>query len=98
MRLASLVAAALLQGCIFVPQSTTQYDEQCDLHTRVMTLRPEMVGHLGSCSGRDCGYLLAALGIVAAGSLVVSGSVVIIGNVVSWAEKEGKCRALAMLR
>ena len=98
MRLPLTLAVVLLQGCIFVPHVDTFYDEECQIQTRVFTLRPEVAGNIGSCGGRDCGYVLAALGIVAAGSLVISGSVVIIGNVVTWAEREGKCRAFAMTR
>lgn len=85
------LAAVLLQACVFVPRTTTAYDEQCQFYTRQMTLEPAYIGALGSCSGRQCGYVLATLGAVAAASLVVSGSVVVVGNVVYWLEKQGKC-------
>jgi len=83
--------AALLQGCVFVPRTTTTYDEECRTERRHMTLRPEQIGYIGSCAGRDCVYVLVAFGAVAATSAVVSGSIVVVGNVVYWLEKQGKC-------
>lgn len=56
-----------------------------------MTLRAEQFGYIGSCSGKGCGAVLAALGAITAGSLVVSGSIVVVGNVVYWIERQGKC-------
>jgi hypothetical protein len=88
---AFVFAAALLQGCIYVPHTTTWYDEQCKIEAKHMTLRPEQIGALGSCSGRDCVVALAAFGVIAAASAVVSGSIVVVGNVVYWLEKQGKC-------
>ena len=89
-RLLALVVA-LLQGCVFVPRTTTTYDEECRTETKQMTLRPEQIGIIGSCAGRDCVYVLVAVGAVAAASAVVSGSIVVVGNVVYWLEKQGKC-------
>jgi hypothetical protein len=81
----------LLQACIYLPHTTTVYDEECKIERRHMKLRAEQIGTLGSCSGRDCAYILVAFGAVAAASAVVSGSIVIVGNVAYWAEKQGKC-------
>jgi hypothetical protein len=91
MRLAGLLILLLLQACIYVPRTTSVYDEECKTHTRHMTLQPAQIGHFGSCHGRDCAYVLVALGAVAAASAVVSGSIVLAGNVVYWAEKQGQC-------
>lgn len=91
-RLCVLFMAALLQGCVYVPRTTTVYDEKCNVHARQMTLQPEHLVHFGgSCGGRDCVYVLVALGAVAAASAVVSGSIVVAGNVVYWFEKRGQC-------
>lgn len=91
MKLPVLLAAAFLQGCVFVPRTTTNYDAECMIETKKMALRPEQIGALGSCSGRDCVVALAAFGVIAAASAVVSGSIVVVGNVVYWLEKQGKC-------
>jgi hypothetical protein len=90
-RFASLIVAALLQGCVYLPHTTTVYDEQCKIETKHMTLRPEQIGAVGSCSGRDCLVALAAIGVIAAGTAIVSGSIVVVGNVVYWIEKQGRC-------
>ena len=84
-------STALLQGCVYLPRTTSVYDAQCKLQTKQMTLRAEPFGHIGSCSGKDCAYVLVALGAISAGSAVVSGSIVVVGNVVYWLEKHGKC-------
>ena len=82
----------LLQACIFVPQTQTYYDKDCQTETRQMTLVPTQLGHFGgSCHGRDCAYALVAIGAVAAASVVVSGSIVVLHNTVTWVEKQGKC-------
>jgi hypothetical protein len=81
----------LLAGCVYVPRTTTVYDEECQTHKKYMTLQAAQIGHFGSCHGRDCAYVLVALGAVAAASVVVSGSIVVVGNVVYWAEKQGQC-------
>lgn len=87
----AVIIAGLLQGCVYLPRTTTVYDEECRTHTRQMTLQPEQIGRFGSCYGRDCVYALVALGAVAAASAVVSGSIVVVGNVVYWLEKQGQC-------
>jgi hypothetical protein len=87
----AVLAAALLQGCVYVPRTTSVYDEACKTHTKYLTLQPAQIGHFGSCHGRDCAYVLVALGAVAAASAVVSGTIVVAGNVVYWAEKQGQC-------
>jgi hypothetical protein len=91
MKALSLVAAALLAGCVFVPKTQTTYDPQCSVHRRQMTLDAAQLGNFNGCSGRECGYVLAALGAVAAASLVVSGSIVIAGNMVYYLEARGRC-------
>jgi hypothetical protein len=91
MRLIGLLLLSLLQGCIYVPRTTSAYDEECKTLTKHMTLQPAQIGHFGSCHGRDCVYVLVALGAVAAASAVVSGSIVVAGNMVYWAERQGQC-------
>lgn len=86
-----ILAAALLQGCVYLPHTTTAYDEECRTETKRMVLRAEQLGTIHSCHQRECAAILAAFGAVAAASAVVSGSIVIAGNVVYWVEKQGKC-------
>ena len=85
------LAALLLHACVFVPRTTTAYDEACRTETKHMRLEAAQIGALGHCSQKDCAVALAALGAVAAASAVVSGSIVVVGNVVYWIEKQGKC-------
>jgi len=92
MKIPLVVAAVLLQGCVFLPRTTSAYDEKCEVHYRQLTLEAHLGQFPGSCSGRDCGYLLAALGLIAAGSAVVSGTIVVTGNVVYWTEMQRRCR------
>jgi hypothetical protein len=94
MRALRLLAAALLQGCVFLPRTETVIDPACRIETKQMTLRAEQFGYIGSCSGRECSAVLAVLGAITAGSLVVSGSIVVVGNVVYWVEKQGKCAVI----
>jgi hypothetical protein len=91
MRASLALAAALLPGCVVVPRTETVFDPACRIETKQMTLHVERFGYIGSCSGRECAAVLAALGAIAAGSMVVSGTIVVVGNVVYWAEKQGKC-------
>lgn len=84
-------AAALLDGCIYVPRTTLVYDQDCRIEARHMTLQPVQLGALGHCQGQGCAELLVAAGAVSAASAVVSGSIVITGNVVYWFETQGRC-------
>jgi hypothetical protein len=84
-------AVVLLQGCVYLPETRTWYDEQCQIYSKHMTLRAHQVGAIGSCAGRDCVGVLAIFGVVGAASAVVSGSIVVVGNTVYWLEKNGKC-------
>jgi hypothetical protein len=83
-----ILASALLQGCVFLPRTEIVYDQKCDVHVRRMTLEAHVGQFPGSCSGKDCAYLLVALGVIAAGSAVISGSIVVVGNAVYWAERQ----------
>ena len=96
MKLQVALVAGLLQGCVYLPQTATFYDQKCDAHYREMTLQPYQVAQFaGSCYHRDCAYLLVALGAVTAASVVVSGSIAVAGNMVYWFEKQGQCMASA---
>lgn len=90
--LLALFMALMLQGCIYVPRSTTAYDADCQIKTRQMELQPVEIEIFRGCSSNDCVALLVAAGAVAAASAVVSGSIVVVGNVVYWFEKWGNCR------
>jgi hypothetical protein len=96
MHRALTVSALLLGGCIYLPRTTTVYDEQCRIEAKHMTMQMTQVGALGHCQGQGCAELLVAAGAVAAASAVVSGSIVITGNVVYWFEKQGRCLATAV--
>lgn len=91
MKLLAPLSCVLLAGCVFVPKTQTTYDAQCSVHRREMTLDAAQLGHFNGCSGRECGYVLAALGAIAAASLVVSGSIVVAGNMVYYLEARGRC-------
>ena len=62
------VILVFLQGCVFVPRTTTTYDEQCKVETRQMRLETAQLGAIGGCTNRDCAYTLVAIGAVAAAS------------------------------
>ena len=91
MKRLAVLTCVLLSGCVFVPKTQTTYDAQCSVHRREMTLDAAQLGHFNGCSGRECGYVLAALGAIAAASLVVSGSIVVAGNMVYYLEARGRC-------
>jgi len=90
-RAAIAAAVLLLAGCIYLPRTTTVYDEDCRIEARHMTMEMTQIGALGHCQGRECAQILVAVGAVAAASAVVSGSIVITGNIVYWFEKQGRC-------
>ncbi len=91
-RIAALVGAGLLAGCIVVPQTREVYDPDCRVARREIALETAVVGGFAGCSDRDCAALLATLGVVTAASVVVSGSIALVGNVVYWLEHQGRCR------
>jgi hypothetical protein len=83
----------VLSGCIYVPRTTTIYDENCRVEAKHMQMQLAQIGGFGHCQGRGCAELLVAAGAVAAASAVVTGSIVVTGNVVYWFEKQGRCLA-----
>jgi len=85
--------AALLQGCIYLPSTTTIYDQNCGILAKQMRMELAQLGGFGRCSGQGCAELLVAAGAVAAASAVVTGSIVVTGNIVYWFEKQGRCLA-----
>ncbi len=91
LRYTTLAALALLEGCIVVPNTTTSYDQDCQLIVKHVELRPVQVAELGGCIDAECGALLAIVGVAAVGSAVISGSISIIGNAVYWIERQGQC-------
>ena len=84
-------AAALLGGCVVVPQTREIYDPHCRVLTRQVTLEAASLGALHSCHGRGCEALLVSAGVITAASVVVSGSIALVGNVIYWFEKQGRC-------
>jgi len=86
-----LAAAAVLGGCIIVPQTQTVYDPDCRVMTRQVTLEAAVIGGFVNCSGDGCAAMLATMGFVTAASAVVSGSIALVGNVVYWIERQGQC-------
>lgn len=86
-----LGTAALIQGCVYVPRTSSVYDEQCRAQTRQMTLEAERVGGFVNCVNEACVALLIGAGVVTAASVVVSGSIVVVGNVVYWLERRQQC-------
>lgn len=86
-----VLAAAALAACVYVPVSTSTYDENCKMQQRKLVLEQAQLGGFGHCTNDGCVALLVGLGAVAAASAVVSGSVVVAGNIVYWVERGGKC-------
>ena len=85
------LAVALLAGCIYVPRTTSVYDENCKIYARQMTLELTQIAAFGRCVNEGCVAMLVGAGAVTAASAVVSGSIVVAGNVVYWFEKQGQC-------
>lgn len=85
------LAALLLGGCVYLPETITRYDPECGIHERKVIMQPHQVGTLMGCQDDACAVLLVAAGAVTAASAVISGSVVVVGNVVYWLEKQGQC-------
>jgi hypothetical protein len=85
-------AVLALSACIYVPRTTTVYDDECQVQTKHMDLQPVQIEIFNGCRGDECAFLLVAAGAVAAASAVVSGSIVVTGNVVYWFERRGNCR------
>lgn len=76
---------------MYLPSTTTTYDEQCQNYQRHMTLEVQQIGTIMGCRGEECIGLLVVMGAVSAATAVVSGSVVVAGNIVYWLEKQGRC-------
>lgn len=91
MRFAALLIVLLLQGCIYLPRTTSSYDEACRIEAKQMVLEPSQLLGLGGCVQQQCAVLLVAAGVVTAVSAVVSGSIVVAGNIAYWLEKQGRC-------
>ena len=96
MHRALTLVALLLGGCIYLPRTTTIYDERCRVEAKHLEMQMTQIGAFGHCQGQGCAELLVAAGAVAAASAVVTGSIVVTGNVVYWFEKQGRCLATAV--
>ena len=92
--LPTLLAMALVAagGCVFLPETTSAYDPECDMVRRHMVLRPQQVDTFVGCQNEGCAALLVLAGAVTAASVVVSGSVAVVGDAVYWLEARGQCR------
>ena len=82
-----LILTLNLAACLFVPETTANKNNDCQLVTKKWSLEFKKV----DISGRVDGEILVAIGAVAVGSLVVSGSVVVVGNSIHWLEQQGFC-------
>ncbi|MDE1929217.1 MAG: hypothetical protein KGI36_18725, partial [Burkholderiales bacterium] len=71
--MAAALLAALLAGCIVVPQTREVYDAGCRVTTKEITLQTAVVGQLAGCRGDGCLAVLTAVGVITAASAVVSG-------------------------
>jgi hypothetical protein len=92
--LAALAACLLLSGgCVYLPRTTTIYDEKCKILRHHMTLEVHQAATIAGCSNEACAAALVLFGAVTAATAVVSGSVVAVGNVVYWLEKQGQCQS-----
>jgi hypothetical protein len=91
-RLGLALALMLLAGCVYLPETTTRYNQDCGIYERTAVMKPHQIGTLAGCQDEGCAVLLVATGAVTAASAVISGSVVVAGNVVYWLEKQGQCR------
>jgi hypothetical protein len=80
-----------LAACIYLPQTTSVYDADCQVDARRMQLASTQIAGFANCTNDGCIALLVAAGVVSAASAVVSGSIVVAGNVVYWFEKQGRC-------
>lgn len=76
---------------MYLPNTTTIYNEKCQTYQRHMTLEVQQIGTLAGCQGEACAGALVAFGAVSAATAIVSGSIVIVGNVVYWLEEQGRC-------
>lgn len=85
------LAVMLLDGCVYMPETTIRYDPKCGVYERKMTMQPYQVGSLMGCRDEGCVTGLVAAGAVSAASAVITGSVVVVGNAVSWLEKQAQC-------
>ena len=82
-----LILTLNLAACLFVPETKTIKNNDCQLVTKKWSLEFKKA----DISGRVDGEILVAIGAVAVGSLVVSGSVVVVGNTIHWLEQQGFC-------
>jgi len=85
------VVFALLEGCVYLPNTTSIYNANCQTYERHMTLEVHQIGTLAGCQGEACAGALVAFGAVSAATAIVSGSIVIVGNMVYWLERQGQC-------
>lgn len=86
-----LLILVVMGGCVYLPRTTTTYDDKCQYMKRQMNLEVHQVGVITGCSNESCAAALVVFGAITAVSVVVSGSVMVVGNVVYWLEKQGHC-------
>lgn len=93
-----LVGLAMLGpgGCVFLPETTVEYDPECDISRRHMVLRGYQVEAFYGCRNEGCIDLLILAGAVTVSSVVISGSVAVVGDIVYWLEATGRCARRAL--
>ena len=86
--------AVLLPGlaaCIFLPETTREYDPECGIVKRHMVIKAYQLEAFYGCSNEGCVELLVLAGVVTASSVVISGSVAVVGDIVYWLEAQRQC-------
>ena len=83
-------------GCVFLPETTVEYDPECDISRRHMVLRGYQVEAFYGCRNEGCIDLLILAGAVTVSSVVISGSVAVVGDIVYWLEATGRCARRAL--
>jgi|WetSurMetagenome_2_1015567.scaffolds.fasta_scaffold76654_4 hypothetical protein len=86
-----MLILVVMGGCVYLPKTTTVYDDKCQTMKRQMSLEVHQLGVIAGCSNESCVAALVVFGAVSAATAVVSGSVMVVGNVVYWLEKQGHC-------
>lgn len=91
-RLAIILLAVMLGGCLYLPRTIEIQDPDCQIVARHMVLQEVQVATIMGCANEGCVALIVAAAATAAVSAVVSGSIVVAGNTVYWFERRGRCQ------
>ena len=89
--IALVLASVGLYSCVYLPMTTKEYDPDCGIIKRHMSLRTNQVEAFVGCQNEGCVELLMLAGVVSATTFVVSGSIAVVGDVVYWLEAKKLC-------